>query len=102
MVIIFFQASNEAEVLKIMELHKNKIDLVLTDVVLPGKSGKEIISELQKNIPGLKYIFMSGYLDETVAKHGIMEADLNFIQKPFNSMDLIKMVREILDKNAEK
>ncbi len=73
------------------------IDLLLTDVVMPETSGKEVADDLTRLRPGLKVLFMSGYTDEAIVHHGVLDADIEFIQKPFTPVTLAKKVRNVLD-----
>ena len=73
------------------------IDLLLTDVVMPETSGKEVADRLGEMQPGLRVLFMSGYTDEAIVHHGVLDANVEFIQKPFTPASLAKKVREVLD-----
>lgn len=73
------------------------ISLVLADVVMPGQSGRSLIEQLQQQNPNLKAIYMSGYTDDSVVRHGVMQDRVNFIQKPFSAAALAAKVREVLD-----
>lgn len=72
------------------------IDLVLTDVVMPGGSGPELVRELRTRRPSLKAIYMSGYTDEAVLQYRIREPGIVFLQKPFTSDSLIGKIRDVL------
>jgi two-component system cell cycle sensor histidine kinase/response regulator CckA len=85
----------EAE--RISETHQGKIDLLLTDVIMPGMSGAELSKRIARRIPGIKVLFMSGYIDDSVVRQGISENEAAFLQKPFTPMSLAKKVREVLD-----
>jgi len=85
----------EAE--RIAETHQRKIDLVLTDVIMPGMSGAELSKRIARRIPGIKVLFMSGYIDDSVVRQGISENETAFLQKPFTPLSLAKKVREVLD-----
>jgi two-component system cell cycle sensor histidine kinase/response regulator CckA len=85
----------EAE--RISETHQGKIDLLLTDVIMPGMSGAELSKRIARRIPGIKVLFMSGYIDDSVVRLGISENEAAFLQKPFTPMSLAKKVREVLD-----
>ncbi len=85
----------EAE--RISETHQGKIDLLLTDVIMPGMSGAELSKRIARRIPGIKVLFMSGYIDDSVVRHGISENETAFLQKPFTPLSLAKKVREVLD-----
>jgi PAS domain S-box-containing protein len=73
------------------------IDLLLTDVVMPAMSGRELSSRLLLERPGLRVLFASGYTDDAIVRHGVFEADVAFIQKPFSPAALLAKVREVLD-----
>ncbi|MBW2700843.1 MAG: response regulator [Deltaproteobacteria bacterium] len=89
-------AANGGEALLECEQHEGKIHLVLTDVVMPKMSGKELSDRLAKLFPKLKVLFMSGYTDNAIAHHGILDEGSHFISKPFTSPDLLKKIRAVL------
>jgi PAS domain S-box-containing protein len=93
------EASNGGEALLICEQHEGPIDLLLTDVVMPGMSGRELADRLAGARRDMKVLFMSGYTANAVAHHGILEEGLEYIQKPFTVYDLAAKVRKVLDKN---
>jgi two-component system cell cycle sensor histidine kinase/response regulator CckA len=93
------EASNGGEALLICERHKSPIDLLLTDVVMPGMSGREVAKRLARLHQVMKVLYMSGYTDNAVAHHGILEKGIAYIQKPFTVRDLAAKVREVLDKD---
>lgn len=76
--------------------HNGGIDLLITDVVMPGLNGKELFNELVKTRPGLRVLFISGYPREIISYHGILEEGLNFLQKPVPLDILTKKIREII------
>jgi len=73
------------------------IDLVLSDVVLPGMNGRELCEELRNHRVGLKVLFMSGYPSDTVSQHGVLETGIHLLQKPFVAQTLLAAVRQVLD-----
>jgi FixJ family two-component response regulator len=73
------------------------IDLLLTDVIMPGISGKALADQLIELLPDLKVLFISGYTDNAIAHHGVLDPDVHLLQKPFTPMDLARKVRMILD-----
>jgi two-component system cell cycle sensor histidine kinase/response regulator CckA len=73
------------------------IDLLLTDVIMPKANGKALADRIASLRPDMKVIFMSGYTDEAILRHGLIEAKNNFIQKPFSPERLVRTVREVLD-----
>ena len=85
----------EAEM--ISEQHRGKIDLLLTDVIMPGMGGAELSKRIAARNPRMKVLFMSGYIDDSVVRHGIAESEASFLQKPFTPLSLAKKVREVLD-----
>ena len=85
------------EALEIAESQQNPIHLVLTDVVMPGMSGGELVTRIQLLRPEIKVLFMSGYADHAVVHHGVIEAGMFFLQKPFTPTLLAQKVREVLE-----
>jgi two-component system, cell cycle sensor histidine kinase and response regulator CckA len=75
------------------------IDLVLSDVVMPKKNGKEILDEIRKLRPDIKVIFSSGYTADILHAKGIREEGLEFMAKPFTTNDLLQKIREMLDRD---
>ena len=90
------EAENAGEALLLCERESGRIDLILTDVVMPGLSGREMADGLKQRRPGIKVLFMSGYTDDTVVHQGALENGAEFIQKPFSPDQLAIKVREIL------
>ncbi len=94
-------AANGHECLDLARTHDGPIGLLLTDVIMPEMNGKQLRNALEKTIPDLKVIFMSGYTDDVIAEHGVLEPDICFIQKPFKVNALVHKVRETLDERSE-
>jgi two-component system cell cycle sensor histidine kinase/response regulator CckA len=90
------------EALQIAETLDSPIHLVLTDVVMPGMSGSELVGRLHFLRPEIKVLFMSGYADRAIVHHGIIEAEMSFLQKPFTPTLLAQKVREVLESPSEK
>jgi len=86
---------HEAEVLCIQ--NSGRVDLLLSDVILPKMSGADLSARLLAHNPRLKVLFMSGYIDDSVVRQEIQEKELAFLQKPFSPLSLAKKVREVLD-----
>jgi len=92
--------ANEAkEALRQISDNSIKIDLLLTDVILPGISGNDLAVQARAVQSDLKVLFMSGYTDDIIAKHGILNEATEFIPKPFTSYALIKQVHDVLEKD---
>ncbi len=94
---LVIEAGNGVEALKLYERENFKIDLLMTDVVMPEMGGAELAEVLRHRIPDLRILFTSGYTDDAIVRHGLLDTDANFIQKPFTSDTLLKRVRELLD-----
>ncbi|HEX8432001.1 MAG TPA: ATP-binding protein, partial [Longimicrobium sp.] len=91
------EASDGAEARRILADHPGPLDLLLTDVVLPGASGPEIAAEALRLQPGLRVLYMSGYAGDLVAQRGMADPSAAFLQKPFGPDALCQAVREVLD-----
>lgn len=76
--------------------HTQPIDLLLTDVVMPSVSGQELVKQLQHSHPEIKILYTSGYTDDAIVRHGVLEPGVAFIQKPFTPNALLAKVREVL------
>jgi DNA-binding NtrC family response regulator len=90
-------AASAREALDIVRGHAASIDLVITDVVMPDMNGPELVRQLAPIRPGIRTLFMSGYLDDALGDHGMLPSDVNFIQKPFSPRVIAQKVRTILD-----
>jgi len=75
----------------------HRIDLLISDVVMPKMSGRELWNALRKRLPKLKVLFISGYTDDSVVRHGVIDGDVAFLQKPFTMRALAAKIREVLD-----
>ncbi len=91
-------AGTPGEAIEIAEKSSSNIDLLMTDVVMPEMNGRDLAGKLLSLYPGLKRLFMSGYSADVIADHGILDKNINFIQKPFSMQDLAMKVREALKK----
>jgi two-component system, cell cycle sensor histidine kinase and response regulator CckA len=89
-------ASNAEEALLLFE-DQPSIDLLLTDVVMPGASGPELIKQLVERRPALKVIYMSGYTEEAIVQHGVLKPGIAFLHKPFTADTLERKLREVLE-----
>jgi two-component system cell cycle sensor histidine kinase/response regulator CckA len=90
------EAGNGQDALKLLEA-EDKIDLVITDVVMPTMSGPDLVSRITELNPGIRTLYMSGYPDEAIAHHGIIEEGITFLEKPFSPQALTSLVRQLLD-----
>ena len=90
-------ASGGAEALEISAAFHSTIHLVISDAVMPGMTGAEVVRRLQEERPGLKALFMSGYTDDEILRRGIVSSTAAFIQKPFTLQDFCRAARQALD-----
>lgn len=90
-------AANGGEALLICEREGVSIRLIITDMVMPEMSGRELTERLSKICPNMKVLYMSGYTEEAAVNHGILDHGMHFISKPFSLTDLTAKVREVLD-----
>ncbi len=88
------------EALDFCEKYVSPIELLITDVIMPGMNGKKLKALVEKKYPGIKSLFISGYTPGLVSKLGVIEEGLHFVQKPFKLNVLLKRVREILNQQA--
>ncbi len=91
------EAQNGEEALRIAREYIGPVDLMISDVVMPQMGGARIAEQLAKERPGMRVLFMSGYAESTVARHGVIDVRSCFIQKPFTLKGLACKVREVLD-----
>jgi len=91
-------ATTPSKALKLVQEHPGEISLLITDVVMPEMSGRELAERMIIFEPGLKCLFMSGYTSNAIAQHGVLDQGMHFIQKPFSMKDLAAKVRGVLEK----
>ncbi len=89
-------AENPEEAIKKAEQETDKIDLLLTDLVMPGMNGPQLYEKIREIRPNIKVLYMSGYTSNVIAKHGILEKGVNFIQKPFCIKHLSEKIRKTM------
>lgn len=95
------EASNGAEALRICQEHRGTIHLMLTDVVMPEMAGRPLAEHLAQVRPETRVLYMSGYTDDAVVRHGVLRERTAFLQKPFTPHVLSDKVREVLDRRHE-
>jgi signal transduction histidine kinase/ActR/RegA family two-component response regulator len=94
-------ASTAEAALTVAHNYEGPIHLLLTDVILPGMNGRALADELKRVRPDIKILFASGYTENIIAHHGVLEEGLHFIGKPFTAFALSKKIREVLDRDGE-
>jgi PAS domain S-box-containing protein len=90
-------AGNAGEALLMAEQHRETIDLLFTDVVMPGMNGRALSERLQKFHPEMRVLFASGYTEDTIVRHGVMDEAMHYIGKPYSLQALSVKVRRVLD-----
>jgi PAS domain S-box-containing protein len=90
-------AHGPKDALRVLHEHPQEIHLLLTDVVMPGMSGRALADQVLAERPGTRVLYMSGYTDNAIVHHGVLDAGVTYIQKPFTPDTLTRKVREVLD-----
>ncbi|MFW6415301.1 MAG: response regulator, partial [Thermodesulfobacteriota bacterium] len=90
-------ADNGERCLELLQKHSGPLDLLLTDIIMPDMNGKDLFEQISRKFPQAKALYMSGYPENVISNHGILDRGVNFIQKPFSVQDLCLKVRELLD-----
>jgi PAS domain S-box-containing protein len=91
------EAADSTAAVQVAEGHAGPVHLLLTDVVMPGLGGRDLADEVRARWPGVKVLYVSGYTDDAVVRHGVREATDAFLQKPFTPLVLARKVRAVLD-----
>jgi CheY-like chemotaxis protein len=94
------EAVRGEEAIRMAKEHKGRIHLLLADVVMPEMSGPQALEQIRARYPNMKVLFMSGYTDEAMVHHGILDSGVPFLQKPFLPETLARKVREVLASQA--
>jgi CheY-like chemotaxis protein len=93
-------ASNGAEGLRLAREHPRRLDLLLTDIIMPQMNGPEVAEALRREQPQVKVLYVSGYTDDVLNDHAAVTAELRFLEKPFTPESLCRKIREVLDEPA--
>ncbi|NLH47327.1 MAG: PAS domain S-box protein [Myxococcales bacterium] len=93
-------AANGDDALRILLTVKNEVDLMLTDVIMPGMNGRELADRAQEYQPTLRVLFTSGYTDDHIVSQGVLEPNLHFLAKPYSVFGLAQKVRQVLDQGS--
>jgi len=93
-------AQRPSEALALLRRHDGPLDILITDVVMPGMNGKDLADKVVAIKPGVKTLYMSGYTADVIAHHGVLDPGVEFLQKPFSVRTLSEKVREMLDRVA--
>jgi CheY-like chemotaxis protein len=95
------EASDPKEALHIAAHQQEPIQLLVSDVMMPGLGGPQLAERLLGQRPGLKVLFLSGYTDDAIVRQGVLQEEVNFLQKPFSTAALVQKVRAVLDAAGE-
>ncbi|MEJ5273333.1 MAG: response regulator [Spirochaetota bacterium] len=88
-------AESPQDALRIIEEENLKPDCILTDLIMPQMNGKELAERIKLKLPDVKVLYMSGYTDNVIVHHGILDKNVNFIQKPFLINELSQKLKQI-------
>jgi PAS domain S-box-containing protein len=91
------EAADGVRALEIAAAHRGPIHILVTDVVMPRLSGRELVTRIAAARPEIKILYISGYTDDSIFRHGVLEGGVAFLQKPFNLKDLAQKIRQVLD-----
>ena len=94
------EAPDGQAALELASMHRGSIDLLMTDVVMPGLNGRELAERMNQIRPGIKILYMSGYTDQAIGRRGILESEAALLQKPFTLAALTSKLREILTRET--
>ncbi|HEV8540137.1 MAG TPA: response regulator [Nitrospiraceae bacterium] len=91
------KAADGVEAMALSESYHGPIHLLVADVIMPQMSGPELVDRLTTARPNLKILYISGHPEEAIIRHGVLEAGVQFLPKPFTPENLVRKVREVLD-----
>lgn len=94
---IVYSSSDADDELQPFINNSGNLDMVISDVIMPSKSGPEVVEKIKEKHPDIKVLFMSGYSGDFISKENVISKDINFIKKPFNQFDLLSKVRQVFD-----
>ncbi len=92
------EAADGTTALELLRARDQAVDLLLTDVVMPVMSGRDLVARLDNRDVAIRVLYMSGYTDDEIVKHGVLDPDIDFLPKPFQPQQLLTRVREVLDR----
>jgi CheY-like chemotaxis protein len=91
------EAGPGAAALEAAQAYGKPVHVLLTDIVMPGMSGRDLAEQLHGMLPELRVVYMSGYTDDAIVRHGILASGIAYLQKPFTGEGLARKIREVLD-----
>jgi two-component system sensor histidine kinase EvgS len=90
-------ANKPGEAIRYTSQHSGKIHLLITDVIMPEMNGRDLADQLHTPYPDIRVLFMSGCTADVIARHGVLDKNVHFIQKPFSKKDIAVMIRKVLE-----
>ena len=90
-------AQHAGDAIQMASAADQQIDLIITDVVMPGMNGRQLVEALHARTPGVRVLYMSGYTDDDIVRRGLLTSNVSFLQKPFTAKSLGRRVRSVLD-----
>jgi len=93
------QAKDGAEAMRLVESHQGNIDLLITDMVMPGMTGQELAVRLREKRPGLRLMYMSGYSEGAALDSALRDSSIRLLTKPFSRSALLRAVNELLKRS---
>jgi len=90
------EAHDGYEALNMCSTYEGSVHILVTDVVMPGMNGRELAQKIKSLCPATKVLYISGYTDNAIVRHGVLDAGTAFLQKPFTSETLIRKIREVI------
>jgi CheY-like chemotaxis protein len=94
---VVLEAKHALDAMVLQSQHRGEIDLLLTDVIMPGMGGRDLARRMVHTRPGIQVLYMSGYTDDAIFQHGVLEPGTHLLQKPFKPIVMARKVRELLD-----
>jgi CheY-like chemotaxis protein len=95
------ETANGEEALSVSRGHAGEIKLLVTDMVMPGMSGRQVAEALEQQRPAMRVLYLSGYTENAIVQRGTLGTDLPFLQKPYTMQGLLRKVRQLLDQPAK-
>ena len=93
-------APSGADALHVAAEHQGPLDILLTDIIMPGMTGRELAGQIVARFPRTRVLYMAGYTDDAIVNHGLQDQSMHVLRKPFTHQELVRHVREALETGA--